>query len=133
MHSGSVILSVSAAANPAKSFVTGSHGSLGSTSLLTDRTRLHCARWHTRHRALICDSLNRHALTRMLRPRWPCTYSSAREKYAAAAKRARDSLHLLEHCAQKGDCMLCRPRLSQGRHGRMAHCACRLQHLLVHA
>jgi len=47
-----------------------------------------------------------------------------RKHAAAGPKRPRDALHLLERREQKRDCSLCRPRLSDGSHGRQTHFAC---------
>ena len=41
-----------------------------------------------------------------------------------APKRARDSLHRLEHAAQAGDCFRCRGKLRGGQHGRRSHSRC---------
>ena len=47
-----------------------------------------------------------------------------RKKNAATLKRLHDCLHVLEKRQQRGDCVQCRPRLQQGRHGRRSFHAC---------
>ena len=39
-------------------------------------------------------------------------------------KRPRDSLHLLAHSDHHGDCVQCRPKLSDGKHGHRSHWKC---------
>jgi hypothetical protein len=47
-----------------------------------------------------------------------------REKSSTAKKRPRNAHHLLEHRAQRGDCVQCRRQLISGQHGRRSFYAC---------